>query len=283
LLNLASRNPANVIRLEAPAEPLPVRQHRQSVENLLARILDSVSKLTPTGDICVSTSSFSSDAAVSCGGARVSIAPPDSGLAERLVNWLNADPQQVNFRDLPDMPISLAVMVAGKGLGALGGYSRIVREAGVPTHVTTYLPSIIQDADQRRQESRPSSLNVLLTEDNDESYALSELMLRKENVARARDGQEAVEMVKKQRFDIVVMDIHMGGMNGYTAIQAIRDWETQTANARTPIVILSSDDLETQRQSAARSGCSGFLRKPLRANDLSDVLDRLKGTQSLAL
>jgi CheY-like chemotaxis protein len=174
-------------------------------------------------------------------------------------------------------------MVAGKGLGALGGYSRIVREAGVPTHVTTYLPSIIQDADQRRQESRPSSLNVLLTEDNDESYALSELMLRKENVARARDGQEAVEMVKKQRFDIVVMDIHMGGMNGYTAIQAIRDWETQTANARTPIVILSSDDLETQRQSAARSGCSGFLRKPLRANDLSDVLDRLKGTQSLAL
>jgi CheY-like chemotaxis protein len=283
LLNLASRNPASVIRLEAPAEPLPVRQHRQSVENLLARILDSVSKLTPTGEICVSASSFSSDAAVLCGGARVSIAPPDSGLAERLLNWLNADPQQVNFRDLPDMPISLALMVAGKGLGALGGYSRIVREAGVPTHVTTHFPSIIQDADQRRQDSRPSSLNVLLTEDNDESFALSELMLRKENVARARDGHEAVEMVKKQRFDIVVMDIHMGGMNGYTAIQAIRDWETQTANARTPIVILSSDDLETQRQSAARSGCSGFLRKPLRANDLSDVLDRLKGTHSLAL
>jgi len=283
LLNLASRNPSSVIRLEAPTEPLPVRQHRQSVENMLARILDSVSKLTSTGDICVSTSSFSSDEAVLCSGGLVSIAPPDSGLAERLVNWLNADPEQVNFRDLPDMPISLALMVAGKGLGALGGYSRIVRQAGVPTHVTAYLPSIIQDGDQRRQESRPSSLNVLLTEDNDESYALSELMLRKENVARARDGQEAVEMVKKQRFDIVVMDIHMGGMSGYTAIQAIRDWETQTANARTPIVILSSDDLETQRQSAARSGCSGYLRKPLRANDLSDVLDRLKGTQSLAL
>jgi CheY-like chemotaxis protein len=88
-------------------------------------------------------------------------------------------------------------------------------------------------------------------------------------------------MVKKRRFDIVLMDVHMGGIDGYAAIEAIRDWETQTGNARTPIVILSSDDLDTQRKSAARSGCTGFLRKPLRSNDLPDLLDRLKGARSL--
>jgi CheY-like chemotaxis protein len=144
------------------------------------------------------------------------------------------------------------------------------------------LPSLARESSEQRQhDSQPSSLNVLLTEDCDESYALSELMLRNESVWRARNGPEAIEMVKKQRFDIVLMDVHMGGMDGYTAIEAIRDWETQTGNARTPIVILSSDDLETQRQSAARSGCTGFLRKPLRGNDLSDLVDRLKGARSL--
>ncbi len=277
LLNLAAAKPAGHILLEAPVEPLPVRQHRKSVEQLLTRLLDSVLKLTPSGEICVSTGAVSSGCSV-----RISITPPDSGLAARLTDWLNADPEQVSFRDLPDMPLSLAVMVAGKKLRNLGGSAQFSSEPGAPAQLAASLPSLCGESWERRQEeARPSSLNVLLTEDCDESYALSELLLRKESVWRARNGLEAIEMVKKQRFDIVLMDVHMSGMDGYTAIQTIRDWETQTGNARTPIVILSSDDLETQRQSAARSGCTGFLRKPLRKNDLPDVLDRLKGARSL--
>jgi len=282
LLNLACQNPASRIVFEAPRESLPMRQRRQSVENMLARILDSVLKLTPAGEICVSACTISGHGD-SMDGIRFTVTPPDPGLAENLAQWMNADPEQIRFRDLPDMPISLGVMVAGKGLAMLGGSAGMVRDPGVPTHLAAFLPALAQDPERCHPEVQPSTLNVLLTEDCDESYALSELMLRKEKVWRARDGQEAVEMVKKQRFDIVVMDIHMNGMDGYTAIQAIREWETQTANARTPIVILSSDDLETQRQSAARAGCTGFLRKPLRNNDLADVLDRLKGTQSVAL
>ena len=54
----------------------------------------------------------------------------------------------------------------------------------------------------------------------------------------------------------------------------MRDWETQTGNARTPIVVLSSDDLDTQMRNASQSGCSGFLRKPLDPIDLLDLLDR---------
>ena len=69
--------------------------------------------------------------------------------------------------------------------------------------------------------------------------------------------------MKARRFDVVLMDIHMPGLDGYKAIRSMRDWETKTGNARTPIVVLSSDDLDTQMRSAAHSGCSGFLRKPL--------------------
>jgi len=256
---------------------LPVRQHRKPVEQLLTRILDSALKLTPPGDICVATGDAAAD-----GEIRISVVPPDSALAVRLADWLNADREQVRFQDLPDMPHPLAVMVAGKSLRTLGGSARIASGPGVPPHIAIFIPSLFRhDWERRPQESRPSSLNILLTEDCDDSFALSELLLRKESVWRARNGPEAIEMVKKQRFDIVLMDVHMGGMDGYTAIRAIREWETETGNARTPIVILSSDDLETQRQSAARSGCTGFLRKPLRNNDLPELLDRLKGAHSL--
>jgi CheY-like chemotaxis protein len=101
-------------------------------------------------------------------------------------------------------------------------------------------------------------------------------------VWRARDGLEAVDMMKARRFDVVLMDIHMPGMDGYKAIRSVRDWETQTGNARTPIVVLSSDDLDTQMRSAAQSGCSGFLRKPLDQHDLVDLLDRLKAVRTVS-
>jgi CheY-like chemotaxis protein len=74
----------------------------------------------------------------------------------------------------------------------------------------------------------------------------------------------------------------MPGMDGYATIRAIRDWETQTANARTVIVLLSSDDIATQKRLAAQSGCSGFLKKPLRNSDLAGLLQRLKLARSNA-
>jgi len=215
-------------------------------------------------------------------GIQFLITPPDSNLVVSVADWLNVDLEQMNFRDLPGMPFPLSVMVAGKILRDLGGSAQIESEPGVPTGLAAFIPSESSQDDVRcEQDVRPSSLNVLLTEDCDESFALTELLLQRENLWRARDGQEAVDLVRRQRFDVVLMDIHMPGMDGYTTIQAIRDWETQTGNARTPVVVLSSDDLETQRQSAARSGCSGFLRKPLRSGDLMELLDRLKDARAL--
>jgi CheY-like chemotaxis protein len=121
-----------------------------------------------------------------------------------------------------------------------------------------------------------------VAEDSDESFVLTRILLEKESVWRARDGLEAVDLMKSRRFDVVLMDIHMPGLDGYKAIRSMRDWETQTGNARTPIVVLSSDDLDTQMRSAAHSGCSGFLRKPLDHHDLTDLLDRLKAVRTVS-
>ncbi len=276
LLSVASREPAGRIVLQGPAEAILIRQDRQYVEEVATRILDTALKLTP-GDV-----RLSANVAAIGNGARFSIMPGDSGLAVRLVDWLNVDPERVSYRDLSDMPYPVTVMVAGKRMRALGGSAQIVCESGAPASLIIYLPSQpFQHCEGREQDVQPNSLNILLTEDCDDSYALTALVLRNENVWRARNGAEAIDLVKRQRFDVVLMDVHLPGLDGYTVIHAIRDWETGTGNARTPIVVLSSDDLETQRRFAARAGCSGFLRKPVRNNDLLDLLDRLKGARLL--
>jgi CheY-like chemotaxis protein len=130
-------------------------------------------------------------------------------------------------------------------------------------------------------QQNETGLSVLVAEDSDESFLLTGILLQNESVWRARDGLEALDMMKSRRFDVVLMDIHMPGLDGYKAIRAMRDWETQTGNARTPMVVLSSDDLDTQMRSAAHAGCSGFLRKPLDQQDLLDLLDRLKAVRTV--
>ena len=112
--------------------------------------------------------------------------------------------------------------------------------------------------------------------------ALKLFALRAESVASGEDAVRAIAAADTQDpYRLVLMDWHMPGMDGYSAIRGMREWETQTGNARTPIVVLSSDDLETQRQSAAQCGCSGFLRKPLQLSDLTNLLERVREARTL--
>jgi CheY-like chemotaxis protein len=224
---------------------------------------------------------------------RLSINVRDADLASRLTKWLNGNSGQPDFEDPGAISLALAVMVAGKRLRALGGAAELesassVGSAGVDSAgidsagncvVALHLPSVVpclSHAPASGHRGQPEALQVLVAEDSDESFLLTAQRLRQERVWRARDGGEALAMIRKQRFDFILMDIHMPGMDGYSAIRGIRDWETQTGNARTPIVVLSADELETQRRSAAQCGCSGFLRKPLRQTDLTILVDRLK-------
>jgi CheY-like chemotaxis protein len=278
LLNFTGGHEGNPVSLGRRAEALPVRQDRHAVEQVLMRVLSAARKLARARAVCIEES-------VLRDGFRFMIDVSDAGAAERLASWLNMEPEQACFPSPTEVPLIVGVMAAGRRIRAMGGSAERVQ--GALACLVVNLPMVAATADGpggpgQERKVQLESLNVLMAEDCDDSYALSELLLRKENLWRATNGQEAFELVRKQRFDVVFMDVHMPGIDGYTAIRAIRDWETQSGNARTPIVVLSSDDLETQRRSAVQSGCSGFLRKPLRNGDLLNVLDRLKAARSPA-
>jgi CheY-like chemotaxis protein len=262
ILNLASGARVNRIEMDAPLPSLLLTQDRRAVERMLMRVLDSALKLA---DAC--EASLSLKIAGGENGVNLALTLSETDLAVRVAKWLNGDPDRVRLGEPDDVPLGIAFMVAGKQLRTLGGDARLDGAT-----VSFDLPSHARGAGRLRS----GALNILVAEDNDESFVLTEMVLENEHVWRARDGQDALEMIQKQRFDVVFMDVHMPGMNGYEVIRSMRDWETRTGSVRTPLVVLSSDDVETQQRSAAEFGCSGFLKKPMEKWEVMPLLERLK-------
>jgi CheY-like chemotaxis protein len=278
-LNLASGKRRRKITLDASPEAVSITQDRKAVEQVLTRVLGTAMKLARGAEVYVTLAECEEN------GIRLAINTRDADLSARLVHRLNSSLEQVSLQDPDDIPFGVAVMVAGKRLRAMGGTVDEIEDAAghrsVALDVPSRAPRIDAEPGLLHGEARPDALHVLVAEDCDESFFLIELILQYDQVHRARDGSEALRLLQKQRFDIVLMDIHMPDMDGYAAIRGIRDWETETGNARTPLVVLSSDDLGTQHRWAAESGCSGFLRKPLRRDDLQGLMDRLRQSRRL--
>ena len=100
---------------------------------------------------------------------------------------------------------------------------------------------------------------ILIAEDNDSNYILMTYILKKYyQFERAKNGQEAVEMADKDEYDIVLMDIKMPIMDGLEATKAIK-----AKFPDLPIVALTANAFDSDRQLAMEAGCDDFLSKPV--------------------
>ena len=90
------------------------------------------------------------------------------------------------------------------------------------------------------------------------------------------NGEEAVELVQVERYDAVLMDIHMPVMDGLAATRAIRALGGR--HAALPILALSADVLPESRERALQAGATRFLAKPLQIQDLASALAAVAGT-----
>jgi len=249
------------------SEPLLITQHRALVEQVVSAVLEASLGWKQGDDVFLS-------AAPGPGGVTAMLIQwKESGGAARIAEWLHTSPEDARF-DLPEeVALGVSLLLAGRRLRSLGG--AVEFKASDAAAFTLLLPSM-EAAACPYPRARPDALRILVAEDCDDSFALTRLLLPGELLERAYTGIEAINKVKERRFDVIFMDVHMPGMDGNRASAAIRDWETQASNARTPIVILSADDIETQTRSAAQAGCSGYLRKPVRPGDMAGVLARVR-------
>jgi PAS domain S-box-containing protein len=119
------------------------------------------------------------------------------------------------------------------------------------------------------QKDAALPLSVLIAEDNEINALLARKTLEKagHSVEVVTNGKAAVEAVtapdSAQRYDIVLMDLHMPVMDGLDAISMIRRHEEQQGSPPVPIMVLSADGLEQTRHSVLAHGASGFVTKPI--------------------
>ncbi|MBO4720191.1 MAG: response regulator [Prevotella sp.] len=100
---------------------------------------------------------------------------------------------------------------------------------------------------------------ILIAEDNDSNFILMTYILKKYyQFDRAKNGQEAVDMVDKNDYDLVLMDIKMPVMDGMEATRLIKEKRPDL-----PIIALTANAFDSDRQLAFEAGCDEFLPKPI--------------------
>ncbi len=118
-----------------------------------------------------------------------------------------------------------------------------------------------------------TGLTILLAEDNPINMMLIRELLKRRGhqVVEVTTGDAAVKAVAQARFDLLLTDIHMPGMDGIEAAQAIRKDEAALGRARVPIVALTADVLETGKRACREAGMDGFLTKPVDPAELEEM------------
>ena len=118
------------------------------------------------------------------------------------------------------------------------------------------------------------SLSILLAEDNPVNALLARELLRRRGhiVHEVPTGEGAVAACADMRFDLVVMDLHMPGLDGIEATRLIRKAEQASKSEPVIIYALTADALETGRRACLEAGMNGFLTKPVDPAELDAVL-----------
>ncbi|KAF2454611.1 two-component histidine kinase [Lineolata rhizophorae] len=118
------------------------------------------------------------------------------------------------------------------------------------------------------------SFHILLAEDNVVNQRLAVRILAKYNhkIIVANNGQEAFDLIKKERFDVVLMDVQMPVMGGFEATENIRKWERDHNLSRTPIIALTAHAMVGDREKCIQAGMDDYLSKPLKQNELIQTI-----------
>jgi Amt family ammonium transporter len=125
-------------------------------------------------------------------------------------------------------------------------------------------------------EGHDKSSRVLLVDDSQENRELIKLLLAQQPLVmdEASNGHEALELFERNEYSLVLMDIQMPIMDGFTATQMIRRVEERSGRLRTPVVALTAHAYEADIRRCKEAGCDDHVAKPFKKMVLLQCLDR---------
>jgi signal transduction histidine kinase len=248
---------------------------RQIVLNLLSNAV----KFTGAGRVAITVSGIYGPC-----GYRLRIDVEDTGIG--------ISPEQIAriFDQFVQVDATTTRRFGGSGLGLtisrhlaqlMGGSLTARSIPGAGSTFTLELPLSVTPVPRRAAEeaSEPAvgrGLTVLVVEDNDVNQLVARRLLERVGcrVLVASDGQDGVDAVQREAFDLVLMDCQMPGMDGYEATAAIR--RLGPAYIHLPIVALTASANTGERERCLASGMTDYLAKPLVPEALMQMIVSLR-------
>jgi PAS domain S-box-containing protein len=135
-------------------------------------------------------------------------------------------------------------------------------------------PGVHQDAGQRKVP-----LHLLLVEDNSVNRIVAARLIEKQNhsVTAVVNGQEALEMIEKENFDCVLMDVQMPVLDGFETTAKIRAKE-RDSGGHLPIIAMTAHAMTGDLDRCLAAGMDGYITKPIKAKEVLATIERVLGS-----
>jgi len=172
----------------------------------------------------------------------------------------------------------LGLAICRKLVTALGGEIGFESTSGSGSTFWFQVPLVLSDlATENHVDalvSQAKALDVLVVEDNEINQKVTHGLLSKagHSVTIAACGEDALEVLGHKAFDLVLMDLHMHGINGIETIRQIRAWPDPSVSS-TPVIVLSALVTKDDIQASLDAGANAFLGKPFQLERLLATID----------
>ncbi len=260
-----------------PALPGLVWLDPVRVRQVLTNLIGNAIKFTEDGKIDVVTKVLG---AVDEQRVRIELSVTDTGIG------FDASRADALFSPFTQADGSITRSFGGTGLGLaitrslmqlMGGDITAKSEQGRGACFTITFPvRLVTDAkadggtiqplsDQAQASEAPKALSVLLVEDHEINRKLAQIMLQRmgHQFVLANDGQQALDCLEKETFDVVLLDVMMPVMDGLTALQTWRAREAERKLPRTTILMVTAHAMTGDRERFLAAGADGYVSKPM--------------------
>ncbi|MFG1492930.1 GAF domain-containing protein [Halobacteriovorax sp. ZH4_bin.1] len=139
-------------------------------------------------------------------------------------------------------------------------------------------PFVQNEGPNKEEKLDASELKILLVDDAINNRNLIKVYLKNENatIIEAENGQEAFDLYKKENnFDIILMDLQMPIMDGFEAIEKIRDLERSENISRASIIALTAYALKEDKERCFEIGCDEYLIKPVKKDGVIKLINKV--------
>jgi len=171
----------------------------------------------------------------------------------------------------------IGLTVCASIIEALGGELVITDNLPMGTRVECTIPTTIRKVQSdERSCGLVQSGRALVVEDNQVNRMVAEKMLNKVSLqaVTVESGDECLDRIRNEEYDLIFMDCHMPGMDGFVTTKEIRKAERLKSSGPTPIIALTANTSTEIKQRCLDAGMNDYLAKPLKVEHLKEVIGR---------